>query len=189
MNIIQTLAPGESADYHETSDFLRVLVAPYPLEIRFYRNGHEEARAEAITEGYAERFTAGVFDQVKIINGATAQTVKIAVRAGNQVNYDRPPTGAVTVANTGGAFAQSTVAVGVASVQLLAANAARRYLLIENKHATVSLYVNLAGAAATVAGGVTLLPGDSLELSSFVPLGAITAIGSGAGASAVVVEG
>lgn len=189
MNILQTFAPGDQAPYSEAGDFFRLLSCPFPVEVRFYRNGTEVSRAEAVTEGYAERFVGGSFDKVTIINGATGQDVQAVIRAGNEVSYDQPPTGAVTIKNTGGAFAQSTVAVGAASVQLVAANALRRYLLVENKHATLTVSVNLAGAAATVAGGVALLPGESLELQGYVPTGAVNAIASGAGASVVVVEG
>lgn len=128
------------------------------------------------------------FEKVRISNGAAAQTIRFYYGDGR--SGSNRFSGNVVVQNTGGAFAQSTVNVAAASVQLAAANAARRYLYVENKHATLSLYLNIAGGAATVAGGITLLPGDSFVLEGFASQSAINAIASGAGPiGAVVVEG
>lgn len=96
----------------------------------------------------------------------------------------------VSVQNNQGAFAQAQETVTNASTVMLAANAARRYLLIQNNDATGIIYVNLTGAAATALNGVKLGPGASLEIPNFAPTAAITAIGSLATQSNVVaVEG
>lgn len=63
-----------------------------------------------------------------------------------------------------------------ASASLLAANAVRKYLLIQNKDPSGSIYVNF-GAAATVANGVLIGPGGSYE-PSVIPTQQIFAIGS-----------
>lgn len=189
MNFKQTLAAGEKVEFNEAGDFFRLLSCPFAVELRFYMAGKEVGRAEEVTEGFAERFRVGGFDRVALINGATGQTVQAVVRGGSEVAYDQPPTGNVRVTNTGGAFAQQNGTVGAASVVIANANALRRYFYVENKHASATLYVNLSGAAATVAGGVTLLPGESLELQGYVPTGAIAAIASAAGTTFVMVEG
>lgn len=62
-----------------------------------------------------------------------------------------------------------------ASAQLLAANAARQYLLIQNKDAAGAIYINF-GAVATIANGIKLNPGDSYELSAAVSTQSIFAI-------------
>lgn len=96
----------------------------------------------------------------------------------------------VSVQNNQGAFAQAQETVTNASTVMLAANAARRYLLIQNNDATGIIYVNLTGAAATALNGVKLGPGASLEIANFAPTAAITAIGSLATQSNVIaVEG
>jgi hypothetical protein len=85
---------------------------------------------------------------------------------------------------------QAAATVINASGQLLAENWSRRFLLVQNNHATASVFLNLAGAAATVGAGVKLGPGGSLLLDNFVPGSAIFAIGDIASNTAVtVVEG
>lgn len=101
-----------------------------------------------------------------------------------------PAVQSVNVLNNQGAFTQAQKTVTNASTQMLAANAARRYLLIQNNDATGIIYVNLTGAAATALNGVKLGPGASLEIHTYTPTAAITAIGSLATQSNVIaVEG
>ena len=63
-----------------------------------------------------------------------------------------------------------------ASAQLLAANGARQYLLIQNKDASGFVYVNF-GAAATIANGIRIGPGENFELSAAVSTQSVFAIG------------
>ena len=109
------------------------------------------------------------------------------------MQYDIAPTGEVTVTNfepKAGAFSQAQATVANVSGQLLPANPARRYLMVQNKALTGDIYVNVTGAAATAANGVLVVPGAALELAGYVPDGAITAIGTVASnTSVVVVEG
>lgn len=97
--------------------------------------------------------------------------------------------GAVQVTNTSGAFAQTVPAVTNASANLVGANAARRYFLFQNVDPIANVYLNLAGAAATVGNGVKVPPGGSYELQGFVTNTAITAIADQATADVRVVEG
>lgn len=80
-----------------------------------------------------------------------------------------------------------------ASAQLLAANSGRQYLLIQNRDTTGTVYVNLAGAAATVGAAgnsIAIPPGGSFELFNALPTGAITAIGDvAANGNVLLVEG
>ena len=118
----------------------------------------------------------GGFDEVQITSTLT-QTVAFYIAKGrvglavlgNVVVTSGSITvasGSITVANstTNGAHVPAAVAVSNASVQLLAANAARKYLLIQNQHATANLYVRCNGTAAVAdATCVKLLPGQSWE--------------------------
>ena len=63
-----------------------------------------------------------------------------------------------------------------ASAQLLAANAARQYLLIQNKDGAGNLYIAF-GKAATVANGVRIIPGGAYELVGVCSTQEIRAIG------------
>lgn len=97
--------------------------------------------------------------------------------------------GAVQVTNTSGAFAQTKPAVTNASANLVAANANRRYLLIQNLDTVANVFVRLDGVAATLATGVQIPPGGSLELATFVTNTAVTAIADQPTADVRVVEG
>ncbi len=177
MLIQTTIAAGERKEYYDPGDFFRLLAATNPVTVTFYRNGAEVAEAEGVGEGYAEKFRVDGFDRFAI-ESATTQTLKFVARLGNDVAYDTPPNGDVTITNVNGAFTQSQKTVTNASGQLLAANAQRRYLLIQNNDASGDIFVNLTGAAATTGNGIKIAAGGSYECQGFAPTAAITAIGS-----------
>lgn len=98
--------------------------------------------------------------------------------------------GSITLLGQQGAFAQAAATVTNASALLAAANANRRYLLIQNNDGAGNIFVNLAGAAATVADGIKIAPGGSYEVQGFVPSGALYAIGDiASNANIVLIEG
>lgn len=184
-----TLAAGETKEYYDLGDFFRLMRSTDPITVRFYYMGREVFVAEGIERGYAERFRVGQFDRLTVYS-ATAQTISFAARLGNEVSYDVPPTGDVNINNTHGAFTQAQATVTNASALLVAANPARRYLLVQNNDPSGIIYVTLDGSAATTAKGIKVGPGGSLELASYCPTGAVYAIGSLATQSnVVVVEG
>jgi len=121
-------------------------------------------------------FIDGVTGDVNVQNFPAVQAVNVQSMPASHANQ--------------GAFTNTQETVTSASTQMLAANAARRYLLIQNNDATGIIYVTLDGTAATTAKGVKLDPGTSMELQGYVPSGAIFAIGSiGSNANCVAVEG
>lgn len=172
---IQLLA-GAPQEFYGVCNFLRVLEAGAPLTLEFYDQGREVAEAVNVGEGYAEKFEVGTFDRVRL-SSAVDQEVQFVTRLGNSVLYDKAPMGDTNIVNALGTVVQGVQTVTNASAQLLAANAARKMLLIQNKSATGTIYLRLDGAAATVANGLRLGPGDSLSLENYVPTGAIFAIG------------
>lgn len=89
---------------------------------------------------------------------------------------------------SGVVFTNTAVAVGIASAEALAANTARKYLLIQNKHATGVIYANF-GAAATTANGIKIGPGENFPFEWNAPTNAIHLIGDVANADVVIVEG
>lgn len=187
MKIDTTIQAGAILEYFEPGDFFRLLEASGPLDVRFYRIGTEVARADNITEGYAEKFRVGEFDRIQI-SSATTQTIQFVTRYGQDVFFDVPPQGNVTLGQ--GAFAQAQKTVTNASGQLLALNGNRRYLLIQNNDASGVIYVTLDGTAATTGKGIKIEAGGSYECAGYVPSGAINAIGSiASNTSIVVVEG
>lgn len=197
MLVTTTMQAGAAGaqQYTERNDFFRLMEATGPVSVIFYDAGREVARSDSVKAGYAERFAQG-FDSWRI-ESPTAQTIQFVTRLGNSVDYDIAPTGVVSgTVNVGNLpsvsslFTQAVETVTTTSGQLLAARATRRYLLIQNRNTSGFIYVNVTGAAATVAGGIELGPGDSYELATFCPTAAITAIGSiASNPNVLVVEG
>lgn len=98
--------------------------------------------------------------------------------------------GSISLTNQQGAFVQSQKTVTNASASMLAANANRRYLMIQNNDATGDIYITLDGTAATTAKGIKIAAGGSYECANFCPSGQIFAIGSlASNANCVAVEG
>lgn len=184
-----TMTAGQRLEYTEVGDFFRILAGTAPVTVEFYRQGKEVAEAVGVGAGYAEKFDAGDFDKIAITS-ATAQTLQFVTRLGNVVQYDTPPVGQVTVTNNAGNFTQVVQTVGYASTTIKAANATRRYLLIQNNNATGAIYVNVAGAVASAGSGIFVDAGGSLEFQGYVPTGNINAMGLiESNPNIVVVEG
>ncbi len=179
--------------YEEEADFFRLLEAPNPVSIRFYKNGREVADAPLVKAGYAEKFSSG-FDAWRI-ESATTQTIQFVTRNGNQVQYDIAPTGVVS-GNEGVnnmpaqtlSFIQDQWALSTGSIVIAPARATRRYLLVQNKSTTVTIWINLSGAVATQSNGIRLDPGDSYERDTPCPSQSVTATASAATNEIVVVE-
>jgi hypothetical protein len=83
--------------------------------------------------------------------------------------------GANSIAKSGG-FTNAAATVTSASASLLAANASRQYLLIQNRDPAGTIYVNF-GAAATVANGIKIAPGGAYESGGIVSTQQLFAIG------------
>lgn len=131
------------------------------------------------------------FDEVQIQTTA-ADTVTIGIGNG-QVRYNR---GAASVDITSqnptrtGSITQTAAAVTTVASTVLAANANRKYLLLQNKDLTGNIWVNFAGVA-TQANGIKIAPGGFLSMDAMVvSTQAISAIGDIANnANVLVVEG
>lgn len=187
MHVKTTINAGTTIPFIEQSDFFRLLASTLPITVEFYKNGAKIAEAIDINGGYAERIPDG-FDKITIYS-ATTQIIQFVTRNGGDVRYDNL-TGNVAITNVNGAFTHTTPTVTTTSGQLKAANTARRYLLIQNNDLSGDIFVRVDGATATAANGIKIAAGSAMELSSFVPTGAITAIGSiASNANVIVVEG
>jgi hypothetical protein len=193
MNLNQSLAAGEAVDIKDTGNYFRYMSGSATLDLIFYRNGKSISESIGVTQGYAERFNSESFDALKIINrSGTAQTIVCLTRNGNDVFFDRPPTGSVTITNTAGAFVQTAPAVGNTSGALVAAKSNRRYLLIVNQHATESIHLEMDGTTAVIGSSLILGPGDSFSMENFCTTSAVNAIAVNAIAAnggIVVLEG
>lgn len=173
------LAAGATVKFSDLGNFIRILDAAEPITVRAYRNGQVVTDAPGVTGGYAEQFEIdNPFHEVEFYS-ATAQTVQIAIRLGQLVYYDQAPTGTANIVaqvptRATGANTQKTVTN--ASAEIVATNASRNYLLIQNKDSAGNIYLNF-GAAATVANGLKIAAGGSYELNSNMLTAAIYSIG------------
>jgi hypothetical protein len=99
MQINEILQAGARVEFQEPADFFRILAAPsIAISVEFYRNGARIGEATDIGAGYAESF-AQPFDKL-IISSSVTQAVKLVTRLGNDVRYDTPPVGNVTITGT-----------------------------------------------------------------------------------------
>jgi len=85
-----------------------------------------------------------------------------------------------------GAMTSTQKTVTNASSSLVADNPLRRFLAIQNNGAG-SVFVNVAGVAATLVNSLKIGPGASLMFDAFTPTGQVFAIGDIASNTAVVV--
>lgn len=193
----QTFATATTWELHVTGRYFTTLECTKPLNVRFYKGGQllDAGEIRGLMSGL--EMTLGelgdrqaAFDRVQI-DVQAGDTVKVGIGNG-QGRYNR---GAASVTVSQNKVAQATFAntqktVTNASGQLLAANAARQYLIIQNKDTSGNLYVNFGAGAATVANGVRIIPGGNLELSDVVPTNAVQCIGDMASnPNVLVVEG
>lgn len=164
----------------------RLLSTVNPVTVELYRNGAVVSIAEDVEAGFWAKEDKG-FDAVEIITGA-AELVKFLIGE-SDAGLDRT-VGTVEVSNLPaeqGAATQDAPEVTNVSGQLLAANAARRLLIVQNNHATGNIFVTMDGSAATLANGIKITPGSLILLDVFTPSGAINAIGDIASNIAVIV--
>lgn len=187
MHIKTTMTAGQRVEFQETSDFFRILDLAGVVDVEFYKMGAKVSEALGISAGYAEKFTDG-FDKIAITS-ATAQSIQLVTRLGNEVRYDKAPVGNTTLNTNTSTFTNSQKTVTNASGTLVTANANRSYLLIQNNDTSGDIYVRLDGGVATALIGAKIPAGGSYELPDRVPSGAITAIGSiASNANIVIVE-
>jgi hypothetical protein len=89
------------------------------------------------------------------------------------------PTLSVTQGVQSLTITQSTVAVTNSSTTLIAANAARKYLRIQNQSPTSKVWIRIGASAATTANSELLMPLQSITwpIGQYIPTAEIRAIG------------
>lgn len=189
MLITMTIGAGDTVRFVELADFFRLLATDAEVDVRFFRDGADVVEAPGVSEGYGEKFFER-FDAFEI-SSATEQTIRFVTRLGNTVQYDAPPTGDVNVVNVSGAHVNSRATVLSSGVSTLrAANATRRFLLLQNNDSSVALRVTCDGSIPTASQGIRVEAGGALLLDAYPPTGEIKAIAeSGAGVAVEIQEG
>lgn len=195
-SITLKIAAGNPEDVAVSGDYVRIKSASVPVRIEA-ENGQVDATIE---EGDALNLKP--FTRLRVSHAdAAEQTITLLIgdgtssdsaRVGGSVNVSAMPrVDVATMPAVARPMTQTANAVGVASAQLVAANAARRFLLIQNTDAAADVFLNVAGAAAVLNQGIKLSPGASVLFDVATPDGAVFAIASAATAAGavVVVEG
>lgn len=159
------------------------------VDVSFFLNGAIVGVAKQVDSGFYLKSDA-VFDKVEI-SSAAAQTVKFTAGsaeagAASAVSIS----GDVSTVGKNAAFVHSGPAVIPVSSQVLAANPARRFLLIQNNDASATVFLNLSGGVASLNNGLKLSPGASAVFDVVVPTGGIVAISDGviAGGLLAIIE-
>jgi len=177
---------GEKVEFGLRGNVVRLVSSTYPIffasrddDINFYLEAGEQA---VLKNG--EKFT-----QLDISHAQGAeQTIILAIGEDAEIGSAKV-SGAVTVtslAPSRAVGANSNPGVTNVSGQLIAVNASRNYLLIQNKDAVGNIYINF-GAAATIENGVKIPPNGSFELNCNILTGVVNAIGDIASNTSIVV--
>lgn len=177
-----------------SGQFFRLISNVSPVDVEFYLRGQKIGEALQMDSGF---YSDGMsFDRVDVTTGAL-EVVKFGV-TDRRMGYDRS---AGSVVITGGTVSVAGITnqaapgntqktVTNASAQLLAVNAARRFLMVQNKDSSGRIWLYFGAAAATQSNGLMLEPGEELVLNDCVPTVEIRAIGDAASnANVVVIEG
>lgn len=177
---------GERIEIATAGNYVQVRESAVDLIIE-----HPE-KNEKIEASQGDDFQLSDFSRLYVTNtGGTDETVKLTIskdkkagsaKVGGSVNV----AGSVTLAN--GGMTQGRASVTNVNQQILASDTGRRYLLIQNNDAAAVLRVTIDGNAATASQGFRVGAGDSLELSTFAPTGAINCMMETATATAGNVE-
>ena len=186
------IAAGSTEELAVKGDYVRLRSAPYDVILE------NPETSEKVEGSQGDDFELSPFKRLKVTNtGGVDSIFKLTISQGKKAGSAQV---AGNVAVSGGVNINSQIPVQAtggttqktvtnASASLVAANALREYLLIQNKDAAGNVYI-VFNAAATVAAGVKIPPGGSFELNSNILTAQIFAIGDITNnANVVVVEG
>lgn len=146
------------------------------IDVVFWKEGRrlEEELRDAVAGWYAAPMAG--FDAIDITSSLT-QEVSFHIARGRVGANVLSGQVVVTGVTNNGTHAPSSPAVTNASGVLLAANASRKYLCIQNQDATGNIWVRGDGGVATAdADSIKIGPGESWE-PLIPPVGAVNAIG------------
>lgn len=182
------IAAGSTEELAVKGNYVRIRTAPYDL---FLENPDTSEKVEG---SQGDDFELSEFKRLKVTNtGGVDSVFKLTISQDKKAG-SAPGTISGTVAISAnepvrgvGGNLQKTVTN--ASTSLVAANATRDYLLIQNKDAAGIIYIAF-GVEATVLNGVRIAPGGSYELNCNILTAQVFAIGDIANnTNVVVVEG
>lgn len=166
------IAAGATEEIGATGDYVRVRLAPYDVKIENTQTG------EIVEASQGDDFQLSPFTELRITNlGGVDAVFKVTIATGKKAgSAPGVISGTVTVGNNNGAFTQGRASLTNVAQTLLAANAARRTLTIQNNDGGQALRYTLGGTTPTASAGFRLLPGASVTIQGYACTGAINAI-------------
>lgn len=192
-NLTINIKAGQTEEFPIRGDGLRLVSASVPIYFKSI-DGDMDFYLE---QGEQALFDDAVFTRMQVFHSDGAdQQIIITVSEGSKFNGAKI-SGSVTISNSlsisnfpslSGAFTQGRVSLTNVNQAIIAANANRRSLLIQNNDASAVMRVKIDGAAATVSQGFRIAAGDSLDLTGYLSTGAVNAIMETATAAAGNVE-
>lgn len=155
MRLVETFTATVPIEFVIPGDFFFLESVPAgSVDVRFFRGGGRVAEGEllAATSGWKSK-PAGGYDRVEITSTANQNVAFHIVKGQVDVNTF---SGLVNIA--GVAHTRAAKQVTNVSQQILAANAARKYLLVQNIDPVTNLYLRADGTAATADNNSMKLP-------------------------------
>jgi len=175
-----SIANGASANLLVHGDYFKIMSASGPISVR-----SDFGELTSLVAGQGLENTPFKYLTLRNNSGGL-NAVRIFV---GDENFIDGLSGSVAISTnkvpTSGAYTNASATVTNTAAQLLAANAARGALTIQNNHASANLFIGFSGAVTT-ANGLKVVPGGFIEFA-VVPTGAIHAIGDVASNTAVVI--
>jgi len=177
--ITESFTLGEAKRFYVPGRFFRLMESTATVTLLFYRNGSLVGSAFDVGAGFAwegANKTDELFDSISVTSSA-AQSIKFAA-SNEPVSYDRSA-GSVDINSIANRGAVTQTALILSSeVQLLPANDARRFLMLQNVGTLVITYT-VNGASANGSTAFPLVAGASILFDVFVPNGEVRVFSSG----------
>ncbi len=189
MRISENFVTATPKSFGVFGNFFRIRTATAGIDVEFRRAGKKLAENLVSATSAEWAYPEGGFDQV-IVTSSGNQLVEFDIYAG-RVGSDAVQGNVSLITGPAGAHVPAAVAITNASAVILAANAARKYLLIQNAHASDTLWVRCDGVAAAATPACLAIPAGGVWEPPFVPTGEIRGIRSVAsgGNNVHVIEG
>jgi hypothetical protein len=180
------IAAGNAEEIGVVGDYVRIKTAQVPVRIEADK-GQVDATIE---EGDALNLQQ--FTRLRVSHSdAAEQTVTLLI--GNGTSADSSKVGGsmavASMPDVAVPFTQTAPVMGLASAAIVAANASRRFLWLQNNHASAEIRLGMAGGAAVAGAGPRLSPGASVLLDVATCSNAVYGISDTAGVALDVVEG
>lgn len=208
-----TILPGVESEIRVFGRYIRVKTSPVTLSVKLFGQDYEGDSYEVDLDAGEELQAEKPFKVIRLSHDdVAAQNVVVYVskdvRMGSsKVGGSVALSGAIDLSaatlaaleNTGvtvsgpvslgqGAATQGRATVTNANQQIIPANAARRWLLVQNNDAAAVLRLTVDGSVASATNGFRIQAGDSMEIVDWQPTGAINVFTETAGSGAGNVE-